>query len=62
MAHSKPEGDCRRWTGSNNNFGYAKYEKQGRSESVHRLVWKHHHRRIPAGAVVAHLRCSRQGF
>jgi hypothetical protein len=53
-ARSRPDGDCRRWTGSHNNFGYAKYERQGRSESVHRLVWEHYHGPIPAGAVVAH--------
>jgi hypothetical protein len=53
-ARSKREGECSLWIGSHNNFGYAKYEKQGRSESVHRLVWEHHHGPIPGGAVVAH--------
>lgn len=53
---TRPDGTCRRWTGGHTNYGYPKYQKNGRPGVVHRLTWEHHHWPIPDGAVIAH-RC-----
>ena len=51
---TRVDGACRRWTGAHSTLGYAIYERNGRQELVHRLVWEQRFGPIPDGAVIAH--------
>jgi len=50
----KNDKGCLLYTGHLDRYGYGQISIAGKNETMHRMMWKHHHGEIPEGMYIGH--------